>query len=283
MVRLAPPPMSRPRVLIAAAVVVAASSAALAHTGKAPKLTERSVYALANRCLTLGTHRSDYLKPTGLGTFMLYTRAGLLVSTNGLAKTAGPATEWRIAPDRSGTAFTIRSTLTHRSLPGSPEAIRSAMGCRAFPEAGIDATGRTFAGVTRGGKVFGFVDPHLHITGDMRAGGDVIYAPAFSRFGIVQALGRDAKVHGKDGRLDLTGNLLRTGVPVGTHDTHGWPTFTGWPTYYTETHQQVYYRWLQRTWEAGLRLIVAQTVDDSALCRLEPRKRTPCDETKSII
>ncbi len=282
MVRLASVLTGR-RVLIGAAAATAVCTAAVAALGSAPRLTERSVYALANRCVTIGARKAVYLKPTGLGTFMLYERSGQLVGVHGLTATAGPAAEWRIAPNRSGTALTIRSTLTHRALPGTPALIRSARGCRPYPEAGVDATGRVFSGTTRSGKVFGFVDPHVHITGDMRAGGDVIYGPAFSRFGVVQALGHDAKIHGKDGKLDLTGNLLRSGVPVGTHDTHGWPSFTGWPTYNTQTHQQVYYRWLQRVWEAGLRLIVAQTVDDSAICRLEPRRRTTCDETKSII
>ena len=44
----------------------------------------------------------------------------------------------------------------------------------------------------------------------------------------------------------MTGNLLRTGLPFGTHDTHGWPTFAGWPINDTNTHQQIYYSWLQR-------------------------------------
>ena len=30
-------------------------------------------------------------------------------------------------------------------------------------------------------------------------------------------------------------------VPFGTHDTHGWPTFAGWPVHDTYTHQQTYY------------------------------------------
>ena len=120
--------------------------------------------------------------------------------------------------------------------------------------------------------MFGFVDAHLHITAFMRAGGLVISGEPFDRFGIPAALGRDAKVHGSDGQLDYIGNLLRTGSPVGKNDTHGWPTFTGWPTYNTQTHQQTYWVWLQRAWEAGERLVVAQTVDDAPLCRLEPRR-----------
>ena len=49
----------------------------------------------------------------------------------------------------------------------------------------------------------------------------------------------------------MTGNLLRSGTPFGTHDTHGWPTFAGWPVHDTNTHQQTYYMWLKRAWKAG--------------------------------
>ncbi|MGZ4321994.1 MAG: hypothetical protein ACXVHJ_08100 [Solirubrobacteraceae bacterium] len=73
--------------------------------------------------------------------------------------------------------------------------------------------------------MFGFVDDHLHITANARGGGLLISGEPFDRFGIPAALGQDAKVHGANGALDITGNLLRTGNPVGTHDTHGWPTF----------------------------------------------------------
>ncbi len=138
------------------------------------------------------------------------------------------------------------------------------------------------AGGPRAEPVLGFADVHLHVTADMRAGGKVIYGRAFSPGGIADALGHDASVHGPDGSLDVTGNLLRTGLPAGTHDTHGWPTFSGWPTYDTYTHQQVYWTWLRRAWRAGLRLVVAQTVEDQPLCRLEPLRAHSCDETRTV-
>jgi hypothetical protein len=126
------------------------------------------------------------------------------------------------------------------------------------------------------------VDAHLHITADMRAGGQVISGRSFAPEGITRALGGDARVHGPDGSLDITGNLLRSGTPFGTHDTHGWPTFVGWPVHDTITHQQTYYVWLKRAWKAGERLVVAQTVEDQPLCELEPRRSHSCDETHTI-
>jgi microsomal dipeptidase-like Zn-dependent dipeptidase len=89
-------------------------------------------------------------------------------------------------------------------------------------------------------------------------------------------------VHGEDGSLDITGNLLRSGMPAGTHDTQGWPSFTGWPTYDTYTHQQAYYKWLKRAYMAGLRIVVAQMVEDEPLCEIEPMRSHSCDETETI-
>jgi len=110
----------------------------------------------------------------------------------------------------------------------------------------------------------------------------VIYGKPFDPFGIAQALGHDEGVHGPNGAFDVTGNLLRTGLPVGTHDTHGWPSFTGWPVFDTNTHQQTYYVWLKRAWMAGERLVVAQTVEDQPLCEIEVLGSHDCNETRSV-
>jgi hypothetical protein len=50
----------------------------------------------------------------------------------------------------------------------------------------------------------------------------------------------------------------------------------------TITHQQTYYMWLKRAWKAGERLVVAQTVEDAPLCKLEPRRAHSCNETRTI-
>jgi hypothetical protein len=79
----------------------------------------------------------------------------------------------------------------------------------------VGATGRPFRGTDRKGNVRGFADMHLHITANQRAGGAVIYGEPFDPYGITDALGHDADVHGADGSGDVTGNLLRTGLPYG--------------------------------------------------------------------
>ncbi len=244
-----------------------------------------------------------FMKPSGLGTYLPYDRDGRILGVGDAGKVTratdpGPLTEW--APRRvSKRSFSIASTAVRRELgltpggelvhtdpgAGGPERLFEFVpdqGCRPFPEAELGATGKSFKGTDRHGNVFGYADAHLHITADLRAGGRVIYGEAFDRFGIARALGRDAQEHGPDGSLDVTGNLLRTGLPFGTHDTHGWPSFAGWPVHDTNTHQQTYYVWLKRAWKAGMRLTVAQTVEDEPMCEIEPTKSHSCEEAESV-
>ena len=241
-----------------------------------------------------------YLEPSALGVYLLQGPDGGLVSVNGgaIAPTAtpGPPAAWVVVPVGTGTfALRARSAGRWLTIDGSGAAVAAAApssggelrfvastGCRPFPEAGINAVGAARRTRYRDGTLFGYADPHLHITAEARAGGLVLSGENYDPFGITVALGDDAAVHGPDGLLDITGNLLRSGVPVGTHDTNGWPTFTGWPTYDTYTHQQVYYRWLQRAWLGGLRLTTAQLIEDQPLCAIEPRRSHSCDETSTI-
>ena len=252
----------------------------------------------ANGCFKVrGNPERFWLKPTTLGSrFMLSDSQGRLVSANDGEVTAasvpGPSAEWKLIPRSRPERVTLRAGGRELAVAadgslrlrrhGPPLRLIGASGCRPYPEAGPGATGRPFSGTNPDGTVFGFADTHLHITADLRAGGQIVSGKPFDRFGITEALGHDADVHGADGSLDVTGNLLRTGLPFGEHDTHGWPTFAGWPTNDTNTHQQVYYAWLERAYDAGLRLVVAQTVEDEPICRIEPVRSHSCDETHTI-
>jgi hypothetical protein len=293
----------------------------------------RSPSALANRCVAIESRANGrfiapagpdayraasrsragatafYLKPTGLGTYLLYDHDERLLGVNataggrgsvGRVTAVGRAAEWALSRAGRG-AFAIASTAERRQLAvgAGGSLVLSARsehrhrqrfalvgdrGCRAYPEAEVGATGQPFSGTNTDGTVFGFADAHLHLAADLRAGGAIVGGKTFARFGITRALGAaaDASKHGPDGSDDVTGNLLRTGLPFGTHDTHGWPSFAGWPVNDTITHQQAYYVWLERAWMAGLRLVVAQTVEDEPICRIEPTRTHSCDETHTI-
>ena len=309
--------MRRVGILVAAVVTLAPTALARGAVGSPYALANRC-WAITAQSTGGGVeiagasaYRADapvgratpfFLEPTGLGTYLVADTAGQLLGVATGAQTTrlatpGPPAEWRAR--LAGGAVTLQATSSGRHLAvaaggdlitvaaGSPPgaqrfAFATAHGCRAYPEAGLDATGRPFRAGGRHGPLFGFADAHVHITADLRAGGSVLYGETYDRFGITQALGHDADEHGPDGSLDVTGNLLRGGSAGGTHDTHGWPTFAGWPTYDTYTHQQVYYRWLQRAWMGGMRLAVAQLVEDQPLCQIEPRRSHSCDETATI-
>lgn len=261
-------PRGLPVLVALAGLMTAASAEATAR---------KTQPALAGHCLTLSTKSTStkvFLKATGPGTFMMQRPDGSLAG----AAVPGPKAEWRISRTPRG-LLSVRSNATGAPLSGRGFfRVRRATGCRRYPEARIDARGTPAKGT-----LSGWADVHMHPTGNQRGGGLVISGEPFDRFGITEALGRDADVHGPEGWLDLTGNLLRSGNPVGTHDTGGWPAFGGWPTSGTLTHQQLYWRWLQRAWMSGMRLIVAQTVEDATLCRIEARRSAPdCDETRAI-
>ena len=172
----------------------------------------RPVYNLAGRCVALHSLESGkdvgsfYFKATGLGTYLIEDTSGQLLkvvnfATIGRGPDADRFAEW--APDRLKSGrYEIRSTVQRRRLSvaaGSGElglggigqparfTIAAGSGCQAFPEAGLNATGKPAR--SRGRTVSGFVDAHLHITADMRAGRRVISRRAFDRFGLPAALG----------------------------------------------------------------------------------------------
>ena len=301
--------------LMVAALLVAAAPAA----GAGERIGDR--FAAANRCLTVATgagfvaaaadgyrvtrDRAQaepfFFEPTGLGRYLLYDSGRRLLAAGGgaaIERTAAPGrrAEWAL---RRATPRWFRIKLVHGpgrlAVAGRDSLIRGAgagragrfrlvptHGCSRYPDPSPGASGEPGPSVNPDGTVRGFVDTHLHITADMRAGGRVIDGKAYDRYGVTRALGRDDRNHGPDGSADVTGNLLRTGLPFGTHGIHGWPTFTGWPVHDTNTHQQTYFRWLERMWMAGERIVVAQTIEDEPLCRIEPARAHSCDEEQTI-
>jgi microsomal dipeptidase-like Zn-dependent dipeptidase len=305
---------------VAAALAVLPAAAGAANGKKAPHAPRLANGCFALRSAATGgflgsagdTYRADqpavasaavfFWKPVTLGTYLPQDQAVKLLAVRGdgsigRTETPGPASQWAVRGVGNRTVSV--SFVDGRQLASSPAgdlalvgagdrsrarlfSLVRAAGCTPFPEADVSATGRPRRGHDRNGNVFGFADMHLHITANLRAGGAVLSGEPYDPYGITEALGHDADEHGADGSADVTGNLLRTGLPFGTHDTHGWPTFAGWPVRDTITHQQTYYVWLKRNWMAGERLVVAQTVEDQSICEIEPVKTHSCDETAAV-
>jgi len=142
-----------------------------------------------------------------------------------------------------------------------------ATGCAKFPELKDDVVGETFKGRGVDQPVLGFADVHVHVSATTFLGGAHYGAP-FHRFGVTQAVGNCESAHGPDGRKDIIGNFLAN-QPAGTHDTQGRPTFHDWPGRDSLTHEATYYKWIERAWKAGLRILVNDLVENEALCQLQ--------------
>jgi microsomal dipeptidase-like Zn-dependent dipeptidase len=154
----------------------------------------------------------------------------------------------------------------------------------------------------------GYADLHVHMFSHLGFGGGIIAgAPYDPNGGIAKALAPD---FGTD--LDLV-SLAGTPMPVakcpplvpncGKNVLHGFhvlgvddsmgagtgdatktywgaPYFTGWPKWHTTTHQQVYYKWLERAWRGGMRAMVMLAVNNEFACATSKRLRgTNCSNS----
>lgn len=77
-------------------------------------------------------------------------------------------------------------------------------------------------------------------------------------------------IHGAGGVRDLINNVLSEsfGHLVGGH-----PQFDGWPRWNNYTGQQVYYEWLKRAHDGGLRLMTMLAVNNEVLCGVSDQIR----------
>jgi microsomal dipeptidase-like Zn-dependent dipeptidase len=228
-----------------------------------------------------------FMKPTALGKYLFYARdrSFLAVSGSNVGSAAAPAdaADWTI--DSANGSFSVFSAFAGKALTvaadsgklvladaaSAGDAARfrfdPATGCAEFPEAQVNATGEAFKGRGVDKPALGFADVHQHVSATNFLGGGH-YGVPFHRFGITEALKNCEAVHGPNGTLDVIGNVL-SGDPTNVHDTIGWPSFLGWPTAKSLSHEQTYYKWIERTWKAGLRILVNNVVENEALCMVE--------------
>ena len=152
------------------------------------------------------------------------------------------------------------------------------------PDSQVDVTGPPLSGTQPDGTVRGYVDAHTHLMSDVGFGGDIVCGATYSPEGIGDAL-EDCDNHHPDGRAALIENLTNKegGNPLATHDPVGWPTFRDWPKWSSLTHQQMYYRWVERAWRGGERIMVADAVNNNVLCSLPTQvNRYSCDDMDTV-
>lgn len=139
-------------------------------------------------------------------------------------------------------------------------------GCAEFPEAHDNTVGNTFAGKTANGSVLGMADVHVHLSSSTFLGG-AQHGSAFHRFGVTHALSDCTETHGPQGFFDLVGSLFVNDFDG--HDTGGWPTHIDWPSRENLTHEAMYWKWVERAWKSGLRILVNDVVENETLCELQ--------------
>src|SRR4051794_30912961 len=273
---------------------------ALALTVSAPiaSAAGESRYSLANDCWTLKAASAPvsdgpfFLKPTDLGSYMFYDKNKTFLNgdssgTVTRATDGGPDGDWKV--DDAGDAFKVQLPSQGKALgisggklalvdPGSAALFNftKAAGCAQFPEAVTEATGTPSKGKYSFSDVRGIVDAHIHMMAFEFLGGDAHCGKPWDRYGITHAL-VDCPDHQAGGVAPL--EIALGGKP---HDPVGWPTFKDWPAYYSLTHEDTYWKWVERAWRGGLRVYVNLLVDNGKLCDIYPLKRNPCDEMNTI-
>lgn len=244
-----------------------------------------------------------YMRAAGLGRYLFYTSGKALMTGSGTAVTAAttPAdgSDWTLdGTNGNYTATTIAMKLvvdgTGRLLLGTaaaPLTFELANGsCSIYPEmpVGIDAS--TFKANSVGQPVIGFAEVHSHMgmSSDMSDGsgnvgpsaGGVLYGQPINRFGVVEALKNCEAMHGPNGTLSAE-NIILDQNPTEMHDTVGWPSFIGWPKRDSLLHQQMYYKWVERAYKAGMRTMVIHGTSIQALCNIA--KSTYGDKTAQCV
>lgn len=208
-----------------------------------------------------------------------------------------PGVQWELQISASdSTRFQLRHLRTDHYLTtdglsddvaeAAVIAFYPAEGCAEFPELTLDAEGEVTPRQHDDGSVYGFVETHSHIMSNFGFGGAGIFHGApFHPFGVEHALPSCEMFHGAEGRSDLFGygfdeasdvdeqTLLTAFVngqtPEFNHHTDGYPTFTDWPSAHdSSTHQTQYYKWIQRAYLSGLRLIVNHATTNQIICNL---------------
>jgi len=242
----------------------------------APAQGAETKYSIANGCFEVasGAPAGPYrLKATALAQYLLYTNNEQYLTPDGLAGEPSEAAEWRAS--QAGGAIELES------LEGGGKLTlgKSATGCAEYPEIELSLTGKPLTSRFTFGEIRGLLEGHIHGMAFEFLGGSAHCGRPWHEYGVAYAL-VDCPDHTAS---DGCGAILETALSGTTcHDPNGWPTFEGWPTHDQLTHEQTYWRWLERAWMGGLRLYVNLFVENSVLCELYPLKRNSCNEMDSV-
>jgi len=195
---------------------------------------------------------------------------------------------WSLERSETDPAQRQLRNLRTEAVVADPVQFEEASGCARFPELTVDADGEIARTTFDDGDLYGIVDTHSHILSNYAfGGGGLFHGGPFHPLGVEHALPDCSFVHGENGRRDFFGFVFDTAgsdgadlgallpaiamgeLPEDNHVTAGYPEFTEWPSAPTRsTHQMQYYKWLERAWKGGLRLVVQHATTNSIICHL---------------
>lgn len=236
-----------------------------------------------------------FMKPTSFGKYLMTDKEGRYFASHlpaeiSAGRYAGEFAEWTITKETNDT-FSISGTALKMEVRGrtdkgtlyffdllnpfnfnSERTVKfiAQNDCVAFPEVTTNVSGDL--GGLKGDvnePVRGYVDPHTHITSYEFMGGKMMAGEPFNRWGVEEALKDSKDIHGPNGSLDLIGNLYTFEDPNYRYDTRGWPDFPWWPNHKQMSHMGYYYKWIERSYLSGLRLMVTDLVENEVLCNLQ--------------
>ncbi|MEA2462116.1 MAG: hypothetical protein QOH90_2293, partial [Actinomycetota bacterium] len=242
------------------------------------------------------------MKATELGSYMLFGKAEDFLGASGDRAASQPRpdanADWRVTgtdgnfrltlPD-AGKALAVDDSgnlvLVAAAAAGDKGVFSfgAAQGCSTFPEVETNVDGEPSKGATPFGETRGLVDAHMHMMAFEFLGGRAHCAKPWDRFGVTVAL-VDCPDHGPGGAGAALESVVSYGTPAHPHDPVGWPTFKDWPAYRSLTHEQAYYKWLERSWRSGQRVFVNLLVDNAQLCELYPLRKegNDCNEMNTV-
>ena len=246
---------------------------------------------------TLAAATPFRMQATALGRYLLYgpdaTMPGVgLLNQIGSSTVTGARADWTV--DQGAGGFVLKAFSTGQGVKqgvggrlglvdgASAEGFTfvPAQGCAKFPEVEVNVTGQPLKGTSPTAKVRGFLDDHIHLGAFQFLGGRFHCGRPWSPYGVTVAL-KDCADHFPNGAGAVVENFISTGSPVGTHSPEGWPSFAGWPRDESQTHEGTYWKWIERAWRSGLRLMVNDLVENRALCDLYPYKQNNCNDMVS--
>ncbi|HKP89511.1 MAG TPA: hypothetical protein VJT75_05995 [Thermoleophilaceae bacterium] len=287
---------------------LAASAAVLAAVPGTSAAARDTRYSLAHGCYALHGAQSGRtpalagrirMQPTTLGRYLIYRPDRTFVAAQGDGSVApdgdaSPAADWRVSGDGPFTLAPMSDTGRRLTLapdgslrvaaPGAGEqrfTFAPAAGCAVYPEVGLSARGTPARGRYEFAAVRGLLEGHMHWMNFEFLGGEFQCGRPWHAYGVPHAMPDCSSVEGPQGSAAPVQNFLNYGSPEYPHDTTGWPKFTEWGAH-NLTYNGVYWRWVQRAWLAGQRVMVNPINENRVLCELMPRKHNSCDEMDAV-